>query len=101
MNDRKIVWVAIAAYFLLAPLAAGPLAVYIAEIVVEARDVSNFEGARGYAVVLSTPFYWVILTFVFLLAYLLVRRSRAALYFVTFCFAMLSVPTFEFLASLL
>lgn len=101
MNDRKVAWIGNTTYFLLAPFAAGPLAVYIAEVVVEARHVSNFEGAHGYAVVLATPFYWMIFTLVFWLAYLLVRRSLATLYLVTFCFAMLSVPTFEFLASLL
>ena len=99
MNDRKAAWLVNVTYFLLAPFAAGPLAAYIAEIVVEARHVSNFEGARGYAVVFAIPAYWVVLTFAFCLAYFLVRRSRATLYLATFCFAMLSVPTFEFLAS--
>lgn len=101
MNENKISWMIVLAYFFFSTLAAGPLAVYIAETIVEARQVSNFEGASGYAVVFAVPFYFLLSAICFWLAYLLFRRSTAILYLATFSFAILSIPTFQFLAELL
>lgn len=101
MNEQKISWIVILAYFFFSTLAAGPLAVYVAETIVEARRVSNFEGASGYAVVFAVPFYFMLLAICFWLAYLLFRRSTVILYVATLSFAILSIPTFQFLTEFL
>lgn len=91
----------VAAYFISSLLAAGPIAAHVAETIINAQHVSNFEGARGYAVVMSVPPIFLFCVLLFWVAYLWIRQWPVAIYVVTLTFSALSVPTFRLIADLL
>ena len=68
-----------AVYFLLSLLAPWPLAWRLAEALVQARHVSNFEGAAGFAVVMQTPAWAGLMMLGLWIVYFFIRRSEAVL----------------------
>jgi hypothetical protein len=88
-------------YFLLSLFAPWPLAWELAQARVHAAGVSNFEGKSGFAAVMQTPAWAMLLMLGIWVAYLFIRRSVALLWLATFALVIPSLALVGHVVALL
>jgi hypothetical protein len=100
MNRNVITAVLASLYFVAGPFATLSLAVKSATALVEARHVSNFEGASGYATMYQTPIWWLLYMALLVAAFVLLRRRPWLLAAAAAMLVVLSMPSISFIANL-
>ncbi|TGM58508.1 hypothetical protein [Leptospira adleri] len=85
------VW-AVVFYFLSSLFTAGTIADHVAEAIVDWREVSNFEGASGFAYAFQLP-VWFIIAFILLwILFLFIRKQPALVYSAILIYFGVSIP---------
>ncbi|RHX89388.1 hypothetical protein [Leptospira stimsonii] len=79
-------------YFVSSFLAAGTIADRIASTIVEWREVSNFEGAAGYAYALQIPAWFMFALVALWILFLFIRKQPIIVYFAIFIYIGISIP---------
>lgn len=79
-------------YFFSSLFAAGTIADHLAEAIVDWKEISNFEGASGYAYALQLPAWYILALISLWILFLFIRKQPVLVYSAILIYFGVSIP---------